>query len=158
MVGFWELAPLTRRRGGPLSDDRHVSHCAATAFVVKATAHAVFLEFLAVQRHTAILHHIFETCCHSLPFDTDRSTAATRRFTVPIWRCPADGGICGAPVSGRAPRAYRTATGGISGPQSPHLGFEIVVALGHPLLCRCDLTQLVGVDRSARLQALPQTM
>ncbi len=38
------------------SSARVDSHCAATAFAVDATAHAVFVDCLAVQRHTAILH------------------------------------------------------------------------------------------------------
>jgi hypothetical protein len=52
-------------------------HCATIAFAVGATAHPppVFANHLACQRHTTMLHAIYETCCNPTGFRACNLTA-----------------------------------------------------------------------------------
>ena len=58
-------------------------HCATTAFAVGASAHPVFANHLACQRHTTMLHAIYEPCCTPTGFRACNLTALRAGF-LPI--------------------------------------------------------------------------
>ena len=95
-------APLTRCRHTDVISYPPVMHCATTAFAVGATAHPVFANHLACQRHTTMLHAIYETCCNSTGLACNL-TALRAGFPI-MARCPAGGEPAGHRL-GRAPRA-----------------------------------------------------
>ena len=92
-VAVARFAPLTRCRSADVVPTPNVTYCAATAFAIDATAHAVFADCLAVQRHTAILRTFCEIRCISMHSPLTISGG----FLPHHDGAPQAGGTCGAP-------------------------------------------------------------
>ena len=97
-------APLTRCRHTDVISYPPVMHCATTAFAVGASAHPVFANHLACQRHTTMLHAIYEPCCTPTGFRACNLTAL-RAASSPLWRGAPQAGEPAGHRLGRAPRA-----------------------------------------------------